>query len=106
MADYKDFGSFDKVLDETFGESGTDTRSEFDLGIELWLVGRKIKEIRESKHLTQEDLGNLIGVQKAQISKIENGRNITIATVVKIFKALECNVKLQIEESGLSIAMG
>lgn len=34
----------------------------------------RIKELRTAKHLTQEELGNILNVQKAAISKYENGR--------------------------------
>ncbi len=98
------FTSLDVVLDETFGKSGTPERTAYDAEIELWLVGQKIKEIREARKLTQEDLGKLIGVQKAQISKIESGKNLTIATIQKIFKALELEVKLRIEDVELSLS--
>ena len=36
------------------------------------LLGQAIKQARQERNLTQEQLGDLVGVQKAQISKIEN----------------------------------
>lgn len=50
--------------------------------------GEAIKATRIKQHLTQDQLGALVGVQKAQISKIESGKSITYATIVKVFKAL------------------
>ena len=51
--------------------------------------------------MTQDQLGQLIGVQKAQISKLErNASNMTIETILKVFKALQANVKFKIELSG------
>jgi HTH-type transcriptional regulator / antitoxin HipB len=48
--------------------------------------------------LTQEELGKLIGVQKAQISRLEsNASNATIDTLMKVFSALKAKVKLQVE---------
>lgn len=101
----KQFYSHEELLDKTFGEKGTPQRAEYDMSIELWMVGQKIKEIREAKKLTQEDLGNLIGVQKAQISKIENGKNLTVATIVKVFQALNLDAKLSIESNGVELAL-
>jgi DNA-binding XRE family transcriptional regulator len=101
----RDFIPFEEVMNETFGKAGTPSRDEYDTGVELWLVGQKIKEIRESKKLTQDDLGKLIGVQKAQISKIENGKNLTVATILKVFRALGVDAKIHIEGAGLSLAM-
>ncbi|MBK7638371.1 MAG: helix-turn-helix transcriptional regulator [Saprospiraceae bacterium] len=57
--------------------------------------------------LTQEDLGKLIGVQKAQISRLENNAsNVTIDTLLRVFTALKAKVKLQIELPNLNINVG
>lgn len=47
-----------------------------------------IRNERLRKGLTQEDLGERIGVGKSQISKIESGKGLTIKTVTKVFNAL------------------
>ncbi len=98
------FTSLDVMLDQTFGTKGSSQRVEYDMQVELWMVGQKIKEIRESKALTQEDLGKLIGVQKAQISKIENGKNLTMATIIRVFKALNLDAKLLVENLEVSLS--
>ena len=53
-------------------------------------IGQKIKNARISKGMTQEELGNEIGVQKSAIAKYENGRvvNIKRSTLQKIAKVL------------------
>ena len=53
-------------------------------------VGQKIKEARLAKGLTQEELGNMIGLQKSAIAKYENGRvvNIKRSTLQKLAQAL------------------
>ena len=50
--------------------------------------------------MTQEELGRMVGVQKAQISRIENDKNLTFATVLKLFKAMNISVKLDIDKLG------
>ena len=65
------------------------------------IIGEKLKQLRKEQKLTQEQLGKLIGVQKAQISKIESGNNsATISTVLKVFHALKAKIifKIEIEE--------
>lgn len=58
------------------------------------LIGKKIKTIRESKGLTQQNLADLCDFEKSNVSRIESGRtNITIKNLYKISKAL--NLKLQ-----------
>lgn len=53
-------------------------------------IGMKIKRARMAKGLTQEALGDIVGVQKSAIAKYENGRivNIKRSTIQKIASAL------------------
>ena len=53
-------------------------------------VGKLIKEARLAKGYTQEELGNLVGVQKSAIAKYESGRvvNIKRSTLQKLAEAL------------------
>ena len=51
-------------------------------------IGIMIRNERLRKGLTQEELGERVGVGKAQISKIESGKGLTINTVKKILDAL------------------
>lgn len=56
------------------------------------LLGKRIKEVRESKNLTQRDMAKELG--NASISGIENGkRNVTIDTIVKIAETLKMDEK-------------
>ncbi len=48
----------------------------------------RIKELRTVKHLTQEELGHILNVQKAAISKYENGRAEPSVDVLKKLSAL------------------
>lgn len=54
-------------------------------------IGQKIKEARLQKGLTQEELGNIVGLQKSAIAKYENGRvvNIKRSTLQKLALALD-----------------
>ena len=54
-------------------------------------IGQKIRKARLERGLTQQELGNIIGVQKSAIAKYENGRvvNIKRSTLQKIASALE-----------------
>ena len=71
------------------------------------LIGKAIKETRIGRNLTQEELGKLVGVQKAQISRLEsNASNATIETLLKVFTALKAKVKLQVELPNLNIIVG
>ena len=57
--------------------------------------------------MTQEELGKLIGVQRAQISKLESSTNsATIDTILKVFKALkaEINFNVKLEKQMIKLA--
>lgn len=57
-----------------------------------------IKSVRKQRNLTQEQLGELIGIQKSQISKLErNTKNVTIETILKILSAMKAAVKFSVE---------
>lgn len=84
--------------DEYIGLPGTPDRELYEFELSMEILGEKLKKIRKDQHLTQEQLGKIIGVQKAQISKLESGASsATISTITKVFKALKAKVKLQIE---------
>ncbi|MFN5317315.1 MAG: helix-turn-helix domain-containing protein, partial [Bacteroidia bacterium] len=87
--------TIDQVQDALIGKRGTTERELFEYDLQLDLIGKAIKQTRKERNLTQEELGKLIGVQKAQISRLENNAgNVTIETLLKVFTALKAKVKL------------
>jgi DNA-binding XRE family transcriptional regulator len=97
--------SLSQVKDKYIGKEGSERRDKYEFELKLDLIGEMIKVARKERNLTQEELGKLVGVQKAQISKLENGStNVTIATILKIFNALKTKIKFQIDLSDASIA--
>jgi len=69
------------------------------------LLGQAIRQARQERNLTQEQLGELVGVQKAQISKIENSvKNARFETIIKVFEALGAKVNFNVELNNQSIA--
>lgn len=90
--------SLDEVTDKYIGKVGTPEREEFENELRLDLIGQAIKQARKERKLTQAQLGELVGVQKAQISKIEN--HITDArfdTILKVFKALNAKINFNVQ---------
>ena len=61
----------EELTDKYIGKKGSKEREQFEFELKLEILGDMIKKARKDQHLTQEQLGELIGVQKAQISKIE-----------------------------------
>jgi DNA-binding XRE family transcriptional regulator len=99
--------TLDEVQDKLIGKIGTQNRDRFEYELQMDLIGQAIKQTRLERKLTQEELGKLIGVQKAQISRIENNAsNVTIETLMRVFKALQAKVMLQVELPHFKISFG
>lgn len=78
----------EEMLDRVIGEKGSPAREKYENDINNFLIGEAIKQTREAKNLNQEQLGELMGVKRAQISKIESGKSISFSTIVRAFKAM------------------
>ena len=90
--------AFTDVEDELFGVPGTPERTEYEDWGTLKLLPQSIREYRLRNHLTQDELGQRLGVQKSQISKLErNSSNVTIDTLRRVFKALNVDVKIHLQ---------
>lgn len=90
--------SLEEVTDKHIGEIGTAKRDAFENELRLELLGAAIKQARKDRHLTQAELGKLVGVQKAQISKIENCiTDARFDTIIKVFKALNAKISFNVE---------
>jgi len=90
--------SLDEITDEFIGKPGTPKRDAFEYELRLDVIGEAIKQARKERHLTQEELGQLVGVKKAQISKIENSlTDARFETIIKVFKALNAKINFNIE---------
>jgi DNA-binding XRE family transcriptional regulator len=99
--------SLAEMKDKYIGKKGTKARDEYEYELNMEILGRMIKTARQERKLTQEQLGDLIGVQKAQISKLENSTNsATIDTVLKVFKALKAEIHFNVtlENNNLKVA--
>ena len=91
-----------EMKDKYIGKVGTKKRDDYEYELRMDVLGKMIKAARQERNLTQEELGKLVGVQKAQISKLESSTNsATIDTVIKVFKALKAdiNFNVKIEDS-------
>jgi DNA-binding XRE family transcriptional regulator len=99
--------SLAEMKDKYIGKVGTQERDEYEYELRMDVLGKMIKTARQERNLTQEELGKLVGVQKAQISKLERSANsATIDTILKVFKALkaEINFNVKIEDNFIKLA--
>ena len=90
--------TFDQIKNEFIGEIGTEKRTRYEQELQAEILGEMIRKVRLERNLTQEELGKLIGVQRAQISKLENNTtNVTLETILKVFGALKAKVNFDVE---------
>jgi DNA-binding XRE family transcriptional regulator len=90
--------TLDEAEDRLIGMKGTEDRDEYEFELKLELIGDMIRTARKKRKLTQEQLGELVGVKKAQISRLENNTgNVTFETVMRIFNALGAKLNLKLK---------
>ena len=75
------FYTEEEILDKHIGKKGTPKRDQFEADLNSFLIGEAIK-------------------QAAQISRIENGKNLTFSTIARVFKAMGISAKLEIGSMG------
>ncbi len=87
------FTPVEELANEVWGKIGTPERDAMEAQlkeeINSWHVGEAIRKARLQQNLSQEQLGERVGVKKSQISKLESGRCvITLPTMSRVFRAL------------------
>lgn len=87
------FTPADDMKDELWGPAGTPERDAMEArlkeDIQAYFVGEAIRRARLRQNLTQEELGERVGVKRSQICKLENGKgSMTLFTMSRVFKAL------------------
>lgn len=92
--------SLDRLVDEQYGMRGMPKRERFEKGYHEFRLGAMIQEARLGKGLTQEELAERCGTNKAYISKIENNvKDVRLSTLQKIIEVglggkLQLSIKL------------
>ena len=83
----------DDLINDVWGKTGTPERDAMEAKLKeevhAYFVGEAIKNARLKKNLTQEELGERVGVKRSQICKLESGKSsITLSTMSRVFQAL------------------
>ena len=96
--------TLEEIEDKYLGPIGTPKRDEYErkLADELhaYRVGEAIKKAREAQKLTQAELGERMGVQRSQVCRIESGKSISLASMMRAFRALGVQVALDMKGIG------
>lgn len=96
----KNIKTLAEFKEEHYGKVGTNKRDKLDKGFEAFKLGALIQEARLEQGLTQEQLANKCGTNKAYISRVENNlKDVRISTLQKIVELgfggqLQLSIKL------------
>lgn len=101
------YATLEELEDKYIGKVGTPRRDAYEESLQeeihAYHIGEAIKQARLKQALTQEELGARMGVHRAQISKIESGRNLTFSTISRAFKAL--GIPAELTAGGMKMAL-
>lgn len=95
-----EFYTFDQIKDDFIGIAGTDERDAYEAELQSFLLGETLKKARLQRNLTQEELSALLGVPRQKISKAENGKDISVSLLSRLFKALQIKATIKIAGIG------
>ena len=85
----KELPTMNDYIDDKYGKQGTPEREQFSKDALSYYYGELIKEKRKEKHLTQQQLADQIGKERAYITRIEQGKtDLQISNFVQIINAL------------------
>jgi HTH-type transcriptional regulator/antitoxin HipB len=77
----------DRFVDEQYGKWGGSKREKLEKGYQEFKLGALIHDARLEKGLTQEELAEKCGTNKAYISKVENNvKDVRISTLQRIIE--------------------
>ena len=91
--------SWKTIKDNVYGKKGTPRRDQLEREAEGLKVGLLLRQARENKHLTQQQLAELVNKKRTYISRVENdGSNLTLKTLYHIVeKGLGGKVTISID---------
>jgi HTH-type transcriptional regulator / antitoxin HipB len=99
MKKAKNITTLDDLLDKKYGKVGTKGREQWEQEFESFRLGVMIEDARKKLNMTQEELAEKCGTNKAYISRIENNASdIRLSTLMRIIQqGLGGHLKLTLE---------
>jgi len=95
----KNITTWTDLKDDIYGKKGTIRRDRLDREFKSLRIGLMLREARETKKMTQDQLGQIIDKKRSYISRVENdSSNMTLKTLFDIVeKGLGGKIKIQID---------
>ena len=79
--------TLDQFKEKHYGKRGTAKREQLEKGYTEFRLGAMIHDARIEKGMTQEDLADKCGTNKAYISRVENNiKDVRVSTLQKIIE--------------------
>lgn len=79
--------SLTRLVEEQYGKKGSPKRDKFEKGYQSFKLGALLLEARLEKGMTQGQLADKCGTNKAYISKVENDiKDVRLSTLQKIIE--------------------
>jgi HTH-type transcriptional regulator / antitoxin HipB len=89
---------FGTLENRYYGKKRTVKREAYESAFKEELIGEIIKQIREKQNLTQDELAQILNVNKSNISKIENNlKSIRMDTFFRVVEALKTKMTIKLE---------
>ena len=86
-SDMKNITNFEDILNEKYGNKGTQKRDKYEADSLAFRLGEMLKVARKEANITQEELAQKTGTKKSYISRIERGKSdIQISTYYKLIE--------------------
>ena len=82
------------LLTERYGKKGTKSREEFREEAYSYYFGEIIRTRRKELKMSQEKLAEKVGKKRPYISRIENGEDVRISSLLLIAEALDLSIQL------------
>ena len=97
--EHSNIKSWTQIKDDVYGKKGSLRRDDLDRQVATFKIGVLIRQARESKNMTQEELAKVISKKRTYISRVENdGSNMNLKTLYDIVeKGLGGKVNIAIE---------
>lgn len=77
------------LLDEKYGEVGTESRTAFHEKSVTWYYGEILRDRRKQLKITQQELAEKVGTARSYIARVEKGEtDIQISSFFRIARAL------------------
>ena len=88
--------------DKIYGPEGSETREQYEKDFKTELIGDFLRRLRKQENLTQEQLAEIMKIDKSYISKIENNLKETkfgtIRRYVEALKVSKMSLNLEFDD--------